>query len=503
MEVKDINLLPNHWHHLSIEKDDSSFRFYIDQKLVLSYVTHIPLAGTHLGLIHKDQAFEILHLNVYSSSHNVMVNCLAVPDAFLAKKDYNTAYAEYKRIAQSFPGRMEGLQAMFRAAVCLLEKAKAKNDKKGFQKALDELDNLHRTPGAPLEYLGKSLVYAALSEYEEEAKCLELAIRKFQQHPLLPILKEHLIYRIHESSLQDREAAYRLILLTTLHIPSLQENPDILMMIDNLKKHWEQLYFITSSKHSFHIELAYRLGRKHTLLELLKKIKEEEEEENPENEADIKNIYFALLELNAFEEVEKELDKEKYPLIALMTKCHQIEPTENEMKKFVSNKLSEEETKILIHIFKEAIDKNWLDFLGNYINRIKAPAESAITLDCLNIWYCLLKKDYPGAKKIFEKYPMEIVNNDNSLLHPLYGIWLYVHESPDIAMIHFTGVLETTYPKTTSLLSHFLTEKIDKWFKHALFFEKRELYRQLSLFYSCKEDQTKHNYFYQLSLQGI
>ena len=499
MEIKDINLLPNQWHHLSIEKDDSSFHFSLDQKIIISYVSHIPLAGTHLGLIHKDRDFKIKNLNVYSASNNVMVNCLAVPDAFLAKKDYSTAYSEYKRISQSFPGRIEGLQAMFRAAICLLEKAKAKNDKKGFQKALDELDNLHHTPGAPLEYLGKSLVYAALTEYEEEAKCLELAIRKFQQHPLLPILKEHLIYRIHESSLQDREAAYRLILLTTLHIPSLQENPDILMMIDNLKNHWEKLYFITASQHSFHIELAYRLGRKHTLMELLKKLKEDEKK----NEEDIKNIYFALLELKAAEEMEKELDKEKYPLIAFMLKSHKTEPTAKEMKRFSSEKLSEEELKALVHIFKEAIDKKWLDFLSAYINKIKIPDQWSLTFDCINIWLCLLKKDYSEAKKIFDKYPSDLLNNDNSLLHPLYGIWLYVNESPDKAMIHFTGVLETTYPKTTSLLSRFLTEKIDKWFKHALFFEKRELYRQLSLFYLCKQDQTKHKYFYELSLQGI
>lgn len=499
MEVKDISLIPNKWHHLTLEKDENSFRFYLDGRLILTYVSHIPLAGTHLGLIHKDLDFEIKNLNVYSASHNVMVNCLAVPDAFLAKKDYSTAYSEYKRIAQSFPGRMEGLQAMFRAGICLLEKAKAKNDKKIFQKALDELDNLHHTPGAPLEYLGKSLVYAALGEYEEEAKCLELAIRKFHEHPLLPILKEHLIYRIHESSLQDREAAYRLILLTTLHIPSLQDNPDILMMVNNLKNHWEKLYFITESSHSFHIELAYRLGRKQALLELLKKLLENE----TENEADIKNIFFALLELNATEDVQKFLDEKKYPLISLMIKNQLQELNKTEMKKFLGAKLTEEETKAVVHIFKIAIDKNRLDFLEKYLGQVQVWPEWSLTLDCLNIWLRLLQKDYLSAKKIFDKYPLEKLNNDSTLLHPLYGIWLYANESPDIAMIHFTGVLETTYPKTTSLLSHFLTEKIDRWFKHALFFEKRELYRQLSLFYSCKEDRTKHKYFYHLSLQGL
>ena len=36
-------------------------------------------------------------------------------------------------------------------------------------KALEEFEKLHYTPGAPLEYLGKALVYKAQGEFEEEA----------------------------------------------------------------------------------------------------------------------------------------------------------------------------------------------------------------------------------------------------------------------------------------------------------------------------------------------
>lgn len=499
MEVKEINLIPNTLHHILIEKDENSFRFYLDDKIILTYGTLIPLAGTHLGLIHTDLNFEIKNFKVYSASHNVMVNCLAVPDAFLAKKQYDTAYSEYKRISQSFPGRMEGLQALFRAGIALLEKAKSKNNKKGFQQALDEFDHLHHTAGAPLEYLGKAFVYATLQEYEEEAKCLELAIRKFQNHPLLPIVREHIIYRIHESSLQDREATYRLLLLTILHIPSLKENPDTLRLIHNMQDHWEKLYFISSSKYSLEIELAFRLGRKNTLLEIFSKLSKNEKE----HEIDIKNIFFSLLELGAIEEISKILNKDKYPLFNLLKKSHTEDLDLLEMDDFFSKKLSLDHIKALIHIFRQALDKNSISFLKKHINRYKIPKEDSLVFDCLNIWFRLLTKDYVIAKKIFEKYPIEMLNNDSTLLFPLYGIWLYVSESPDIAKIHFSAVLEYPYPKTTSLLSHFLTEKIDKWLKHALFFEKKELYRQLSLFYLCKGEKKKQKYFSDLCLKGI
>ena len=68
--------------------------------------------------------------------------------------------------------------------------------------------------------LARATVYEALGDAEEEAKCLELALRKFPKHPLLPMLKEHIVYRMHESSLTNRESAYRIILLSLRAIAS-------------------------------------------------------------------------------------------------------------------------------------------------------------------------------------------------------------------------------------------------------------------------------------------
>src|SRR3989344_3143406 len=190
-----------------------------------------------------------------------MMNCLAVPNAFLSRGLYDVALQEYRRIGQSFPGSFEGREALFRAGLTLLEQAKGSTDReKLYHLALKEFERLYRTPGAPLEYLGKSLVYAAMGEAEEEAKCLELSLRKFPKHPLLPILKEHIVYRMHESSLNNREAAYRIILLALRHIPELLDNPDTRSLLDSLEKHWESLPFIEGAPEDARSALAIQLA---------------------------------------------------------------------------------------------------------------------------------------------------------------------------------------------------------------------------------------------------
>lgn len=496
MEASNIELKHQVWHHIKIEKNDTTFCFFLDDKLVLTYVTHIPLSGSHSGLIFKDLNFEIKNLKLFSASNNVVINCLSVPDAFLAKKDYDTAYCEYKRIAESFPGRSEGVQALFRAGVCILEKAKSYSDKTLFQKALDEFENLRKTHGAPLEYLGKSLVYAALNEFEEESKCLELAIRKYKNHPLLPILKEHIIYRIHESSLQERESAYRLILLTVLYIPSLIDQPETKLLIDKLQKHWETLYFFSSSTLS--IELAYRLGKKQTLLEILKSLKEKEEE----NKDRIEDCLSALLEQQAYKEL-SEINLEKYPLIAISLKAHSdIKNSILEFFQQAPKNLDFGNIRTLAHILKYSLDAQdikTVDFALKKLQNHTFGEEFKEIIDSIKISACLFKSDFDAAEKIFSLYPSEKFNDESSCLHPLYGIWLYKN-SPEKAMRFFSLALEVPYPKTTSLLSHYLTERVETWFKHAFAFEKKELYRQLALFY-CLSDKKKSEYFSNLIKQ--
>src|SRR5205085_1333605 len=100
----------------------------------------------------------------------------------------------------------------------------------------EEFGRLHNTAGAPLEYLGKSLVYKAMNDIEEEIKCLELALRKYGKHPLIARLSEHISFRLHESSSHSRIAAYNFALLALRHLPHAFANPDNEKLLSSLKQ---------------------------------------------------------------------------------------------------------------------------------------------------------------------------------------------------------------------------------------------------------------------------
>lgn len=411
LETKTLE--PKTWYKIQIEKVDDHLRFYVDGRLKLNYASHLPLAGTRVGLLHKDGDFEMKNLKVYDGSHNVMVGCLAVPNAFLSHKLYDTALQEYRRIGQCFPGRMEGREALFRAGLTLLEKAKADDNQKLFHLALKEFEKLYRTPGAPLEYLGKSMVYEALGDAEEEAKCLELALRKFPNHPLLPMLKEHIVYRMHESSLNNRDAAYRIILLAIRHIPDLLENSDTRHLIESLEKNWETLPFIQPTDdrlNNIAIQVAFWLAKVPILVEIAQSVKE--------NEVLLDNALVCLQELEA----------------------------------------------------KDALEK----FLPR-----KPPRKKSLT-----VWNLLLQNKLAEAKAMFDKFP-EALQQETTPLHFPYGTYLYMTEGQEAATRHFASVLENPYPPTTALPSLFLTNRLKGWMERAFWWEKKELHRQIELFYRC------------------
>ncbi|MDN3508037.1 MAG: protein kinase, partial [Simkaniaceae bacterium] len=195
---------------ITIERVDTTLRMYINGSLELNYNSLVPMTGTHIGMIYRDGDFELEPIAIETGSQNVMVKCLSIPDAFLANKDYEKAFTEYKRIASSFKGRSEEREALFRAGISKIEEGKHSEERETFfAQAREQFERLRSTPGAPMEYLGKSLIYIEEGEIEEEIKCLELAIRKYPHHPHLAKIEEHIIFRLHETSQKDRIGAYR------------------------------------------------------------------------------------------------------------------------------------------------------------------------------------------------------------------------------------------------------------------------------------------------------
>lgn len=463
----DVHIPENTWHTITIEKVEHHLRFFLDGELRLHYISHIPLTGTHLGVLLRDVDFQIEEIQVFTGSQNVTVNCLAVPDAFLAAKYYTKALLEYRRIGYSFAGRAEGREALFRAGITLLEEALSKKKTPEREQlliaALDEFSKLRNTPGAPLEYLGKSLVYKASNELEEEVKCLELALRKYPKHPLLSVLSEHIALRLHETSFHNRVAAYQFALLALRHLPQIFANPDHRKLFESLESHWETLAFIERADHehntSMAIILAFWLVKPITLVEIL---------ESTKSTLLIGNALFALLELG-FDEWVKEnlhhLNGDPMRKAEIESALNGIQPTSQRAKLYIVQK------------------------------KHNLPALT----DALPIAQLLLNNSW---KEAGEKLSPPFTANEHDPIFFLTGCWLRKTQGEKAALSYFSNLLDAPFPPINSLLANYLHRKIDlkkgHWAQQSFLWEKMELCKQLLLYYHCagksKEAQTIRNF---------
>lgn len=519
MTAPDVYLQLNTWYTVRIEKSDNSLHFYLNDVLQFSYISHIPVEGTHVGLLSRDADFELTDFSVSVGSLNVTVNCLAVPDAFLAHKDYSKALTEYRRIGYSFPGRAEGREGMFRAGVTLLEQARNTPDPQEahaiYDLALQEFEKLHNTPGAPLEYLGKALVYQTQHDYEEEIKCYALALRRYPLHPLMHILHEQIMYRMHESSRSHRLATYNLILLVAHHLPQIAAASPTQKLFNNLTKHWEPLVFFEDVPENlqtpflrqldFQAKLAFWTAYPYLLGELLDELAASPDR----NPITAGNLLYALITLGSFPYAETKMQAylEKIPEeerrhyaqmqehIHLLVAANQIGPEEPAATLLRHDQhIDKSYMRVALYLMNRALDTHHtalaLQLYFHFYSKELSPSE-AVEFDCGAIWAYLWDKNWKAAGDLLQRYPIELLSHENSPLHFFYGCWLYAVEGKEIAHIHYTGVLETSYPRTWTLASHYLNGQLgtgSRWFKRAFLWEKRQLFRQLSLFYHCIGD---------------
>jgi len=523
MNAPDVFFKNDQWHDICIEKIENNIHVYLNHVLQFSYISHLPLAGTHIGLLVRDADFEVKNFHVFVGSQNVTVNCLAVPDAFLAHKDYATALTEYRRIGYSFPGRAEGREAMFRAGITLLEQANNTTDKETktalFDAAQEEFNKLHNTPGAPLEYLGKALIYQSLGDYEEEAKCFELAYRRYPNHPLLPILQEQIVYRMHDSSRNNRQATFNFILLTLKYLPETVKNLNTEKLLQSLDKHWEPLFFIENDpKQStslelknlvFAIKLAFWLARPYVLAELIDDLIHL----RTFHPITVANALFCLIELGSWKLASEKLKQisEDYPekdfrtfecfkaSLEAVILCHEhsLEMASGNLAKLKPDSPSRHIERALLYILELAIDNKNTTFIHSLIENTQQwpfTPEGLTRLRCYSIWAYLLDRNWSAAGELLQSYPLEVLGQETSLLHFLYGCWLEVTEGKDISSIHFSGVFEAPYPRTWLLFSSYLSGKIKEnqgWILKSFLWERKQLYRQLALFYYCMAENKK------------
>ncbi len=499
MEIPQVYLKANTWHDIQIERIDNHLRFYLDNALKCHYISRIPLTGTHIGLLYRDGDFEMNNLDVLSGSQNVMVNCLAIPDAFLAYKKYTKALTEYRRIGYSFSGRAEGREAIFRAGITLLTEAREHKTKKDRTRlsslALNEFGKLRLTPGAPLEYLGKALVYQFLNDIEEEIKCLELCLRKYPKHPLLKPLIEHIIFRFHEAASKDRIAAFHYALLALRHLPHIFDSEDNLRLLVTLQTHLEPLPFILENEYThtqLAIQLAFWLGKPLTLIEIIEK------EQSPQL---IANAFFALLSLGYWKWAEKtelksKLSDELAELLHTVLYFQQngfVKGTKLWLRT-IPKPYSPSALRAAFFLADQALKKNHaeetlpllLNFTGNLL------------LDTCKIRAYLLCNEWEEAEKILDAYPPEMLIDDKSPLFPLMGCCLWKREGKKIALSHFSAGTDLSHPTTTALLSKYLYKEIEitpQWLSIAFLWEKIQLFHYLQLSYHCARQLKKANLF--------
>ena len=467
MQIPDCSLQSETWNKIRLEKEENHLRLYINDSLKIHYISHIPLKGAHIGLLVKDADFEIKTLKVFVSTQTLTVSCLAVPDAFLASKMYEKALQEYRQVASSFSGRSESREALFRAGITLLEDALSR--KKGSIKdqllssALEEFGKLRSTPSAPIEYLGKSLVYKAIGDMEEELKCLELSIRKFSKHPLLEILHEHVVFRMHESASYDRIGTYHFALLSLRHLPQIFSIDANKKLLSNIYKSFPPLSLFEKKEEGdillYSLALAFFLTKPITLLEMLEGTKNHEMEKM--------TTLFCLLKLgygkwveetqvdlpsNLVKWVDVALLSLKQPLSALK-KC-----IEDEEKGFWK-----EQTLLL------ALDKAREKELHAKVLEI-FPFEKG-TFDLVHVECLLYANKWKEAEEILSSYSHK--KEENAEIHFLFGCLQGAMQGRQTAISYFLENMPSTFP---TLFEKYLAKDLPpKWEKTTLFWERIDL----------------------------
>ena len=472
---------------IEIEKIDQTVCLYIDHELVLTYNDPLPIVGTHVGLMCQDMEFDLSTFQIYVGSQNATIGCLSVPDAFLASKNFKEAEAEYERIAESFSGRIQGREAIFRLGITLIEEAKLEPNESVrnhlLEKALTTYEKLHGTRGEPLEYLGKSLVYRRRGDLLEELKCLELAIRKFKKDPLVHLIEERVIFRLHESAKNDRVGVYSFALVTLRHLSHQLSNRETHALIHNLSTYSEKLYFFSDIENFNSLEERYRfmalqlafwLDRPSILRDML----------SDEKSALLKeNIEYALRLLGYLETKSRDISQ----LIDHLP--------EKANPRMIRPVFFEIEARLTRKSAGDAISA--LDQLSQF--ELSPKLEEKVLE--MKIWAYLLLKEGEKAKELLLLKERLSTQKSQSSFFFLYGCMLAQTAGINGALQHFERTTDFAFPPFHALAGHYLKKEKDtkEWIETLFSFEKIHLYRQLTLFYHSTSKRSK-TIFYERKL---
>ncbi len=460
---QDVSLQPTKTYRLRVEMVQPAIRIYLDDQKLIDYVSPLPMTGNRVGLLLRDEGCILKTFSLFVGSHNALVNCLAIPDAFLAKHHEQDALDEYRRIAFGFRGRTEGWQALFRAGATLLglaQRAKssrhpAKIHKNLLEEALKQFGALSGGPAFPLEYLGKSLVYLASGDSIEEIKCLELSLRKAHHHPLRPLIASQILFRLHEAAHISRSVSYAIALLALRLMPELIDAPVHAEFFASLYRHLEPLAFFRpvaeeEERNDLAIQLAFWLGKTAILREF----------SNTHAQAAI-----ALSALDP--------------------------PHTRDLKTIWENTLSSPpEEKSLLLLMRASVDEALIHPDLPWFEKIPRSLSTTIEFQSLMVQMYLARGQFALAKELFEQHPLEDLEKEKHPLFVPYGCYLRHEKGSEAAIRHFSDISITPYPPISSLLAHYLLDRPKT--KIAIFpWQRIELMRQHALYACCSDEPKK------------
>ena len=324
-------------------------------------------------------------------------------------------------------------------------------------------------------------------------------MRKYNKHPLIKVIVEHIIFRLHDSANQNRIAAYHFLLLALGHLPKIFTIEDNAHLFESLRAHLEPLAFLIPlppdapvSQERLHValQIAFWLAKPMTLIEMV---------QGPLPAFVVNNAFLCLLCFGANEWIQKHLKHAEEAEILKIAAEAKEKDIVCVLKKILSSPLTCFSQHLAYFLMEREIMKGKSEDLLAIIEPFSAQVtEDRLPCDILFIWICLLQKKWQKARQLLESYPQAVLADEYSPLYPLMGCYLRHAEGKQIALTHLSLSIDLPYPPTSMLLSFYLQGKITEkkgWISTAFKWEKLQLLRQLHLYYHCAAEQQKASYY--------
>lgn len=494
---------------IALEKYAYRLSLIVEERELLTHMDYVPSRGGRVGIITRDITGISEHIRMLESGGALKVSCLEIPDAFLCEQLYDQAEVFYQRICKSFPDRKEGEEAQFRLGITLLKKAEIAGDRQAYFRAFDAFSVLHCSSLAPLEYLGKALVYQKLGEYEEEIKSLLLALRRYSQHPDIERLKDYVVYRFRET-FHRQYPEFLLFLWLVLQcspesiLPKEEEKVLAVLQdkINNSLFCFLDMASLDFRSSKMELLLSYWSGFSPALPGLFQRALDLNDYRG------IADIFYVAADLHDFDFLTTYEEKFRCYLSDKVIPASVLEISSETIFTFISclqavvrgageQALKEAETLpfvLRVYVFDIFAKFFLCEGVGDtFYQTLLSLSHSAPTkvrdeyLIPYQIQACLWLKDAEKARDLLQTYPEGCWLNDKHPIFFLFGCWLVLSEKdPILAQAHFAGCRDDEI-SVHGLLAAMLNRGASLE-KRISFLERERLQQQQRLFEYCGRD---------------